>query len=127
MNFREFFKKSFYLFVFYAILLTFLTLFNVLSGNVWAAWLGLIIAFLNSIGGAASISWGYEKSEKEFYGAFFGGMLLRFILIFIILFILIKLFRFNQIVLIISLLFTYFSFLVLEIWGINQYAAIKGK
>jgi len=127
MNFLAFLKKSFFLFILFAILLAFFKAINILSVGVEAAWAGLVIAFLNSVMGAAIIGWGIEKPDKQFYGAFFGGMIVRLIIIFAVLFILIKIFDFNRTVLVVSLLLTYFSFLILEIWAINQYAALRGK
>ena len=127
MKFKRFFRKSFYLFTIFTILFAILTLSNTLKGVTLSAWAGLMIAFLNSLGGVGIICWGSEKSDKQFYGAFFGGMIGRFALIFIILFILIKYFAFNQAVLIVSLILTYFSFLILEIWVLSQLSVLKGK
>ncbi len=125
MKFSIFFKKSFYLFVFFAILLAFLTGLNLLKTTGWAAWSGLIISFLNALAGGAIISWGFGKPNKQFYGSFFGGIIGRFIIMFLALFILIKFFDLDETVLVISLLLTYFSFLMLEIWTINKLATLK--
>ncbi len=127
MNFLSFFKKSFYLFCLFAILFTFLSLFDLLGAGARSAWAGLVISFFNSIAGAAILSWGIERPDKEFYGAFFGGMIVRFALIFLGLYVLIKVFLFNETVLVISLVLTYFFYLGLEIWIVNKYAALRGK
>ncbi len=127
MDFSGFFKKSFYLFLIFTILLTFLIVTGAINKGIWAAWAGLITAFLNSVAGAAIISWGYGRSEKEFYSAFFGGMIVRFALIFLVLFVLIKIAGLHQAVLVISLLLSYFSYLILELWEINKYASVRGK
>ncbi len=126
-NFFDFFKKSFLLFLIFTILLTFLKRTPVLAGTGWASWAGLFIAFANALVGFAIISWGLEKKDKQFYGAFFGGMLVRFVVIFLILFLLIKFFDFHEVVLAVSLLVFYFSFLILEIWSINKLAALRGN
>ncbi|MEJ2637442.1 MAG: hypothetical protein P8184_19410 [Calditrichia bacterium] len=111
----------------FAILFTFLSVVDLLGGEVRSAWAGLVISFFNSIAGAAILSWGIEKPDKEFYGAFFGGMIVRFALIFLALYVLIKVFSFNETVLVISLVVTYFFYLGLEIWIVNKYAAVRGK
>ncbi|MFZ0389644.1 MAG: hypothetical protein WAN36_04220 [Calditrichia bacterium] len=90
-------------------------------------WAGLIIAFFNALAGAAVIRWGFNKPDKQFYGAFFGGMIIRFILMFLALFILVLKFEYRQIWLIASLMVAYFCFLILEVWEINKLAAFKGK
>lgn len=127
MKFADFLKKSFYLLAFFAILLAFLTLGNVLEQHVTAAWAGLAISFVNFLLGVAIISWGIDRPDKQFYSAFFGGMILRLALIFTVLFILIQFVGMHEQVLVVSLLLTYFSFLVLEIWDVNKFAAMRGK
>ena len=100
---------------------------NWFSDEIWEAWFGLGIAFVNFVIGVAIISWGFEKPDKIFYSAFFGGMLVRFVLIFLILFILIKYFNFDRLILVGSLLVAYFAFLGFEIWNIWKFSILRGK
>ncbi len=127
MSFGYFFKKSFLLFALYAILLAFLLQFLEISSMGLALGAGLVISFLNSVAGFATISYGFGKPDKTFYGFFFGGMLIRFLLMFFILFLLIKGFQMAITPLVISLLITYFSFLILEIWSVHKLAGLKGN
>ena len=120
MKLLNFFKKGFLLFLFFAIFLTFSTVFGLPNDVVKAGWLGLGLSTLNFVAGAAILSWGAAKSDKKFYSAFFGGMLGRFATLFILLFVLIKIYQVQQIALLISLLITYFSFLTIEIWIIYR-------
>jgi len=124
--FFNFLKKGFLLFLFFAIFLIFLQLIDLLQSGFLAGWVGLLISFVNFLTGAAIISWGVTKSDKKFYSLFFTGMLLRFVVIFLVLFILIKIFLLSQLVLLISLLITYFGFMAVEIWIINATAQKKG-
>jgi hypothetical protein len=127
MKLRNFFKKGFLLFLFFAIFLTISALFSVSKEVVIAGWLGLGLSSLNFIAGAAILSWGATKSDKKFYSAFFGGMLSRFAILFILLFVLIKVYQIQQIALLISLLITYFSFLAIEIWIIYRSSQARGS
>ncbi len=127
MKFFNFFKKSFLLLATFAIFLTFLMTAGFLKEAVTEAWIGLAISYLNFLGGTVVIVWGINKSDKQFYTAYFGGMFIRFSVMFILLFILLKYFHLGQLSLILSLLITYFSFLALEIWIINQSMQSKGN
>lgn len=126
MNLVNFFKKGFLLFLFFAIFLTFSSLLGLSNEAVKAGWLGLGLSTLNFIAGVTIISWGATKSDKKFYGVFFGGMLARFATLFMLLFVLIKIYQVQQIALLISLLITYFSFLAIEIWIIYQSSQARG-
>jgi hypothetical protein len=127
IRFIYFFKKGFYLFAIFAIFLTFLDYIGIIQKGTIAAWIGLGISFVNFLAGAGIISWGIEKKESQFYGAFFGGMLFRFLIIFMVLLLLIKKFNMHQLALVISLLSTYFGFLFLEIWILNEFSGIKER
>jgi hypothetical protein len=126
MNLVNFFKKGFLLFLFFAIFLTISTLFGMSHEAVKAGWFGLGLAVLNFVAGVTILSWGATKSDRKFYSVFLGGMLARFAMLFILLFVLIKIFQVQQIVLLISLLITYFSFLAIEIWIIYQSSQTRG-
>ena len=127
MKFSYFFKKGLLLFSLFALFLVLISAVGIIKVSHEAAWLGLFIGFLNFLAGASIVCWGFEKPDKIFYGAFFGGMLSRFLLIFLILFIFIELAKFNQYLLVGSLMITYFGFLVLEIWHIWKFSSIRGK
>lgn len=127
MKFTIFFKNSFYLFAVFAIFLTFLTLAGWLNQGVIAAWVGLLLALFNFLIGAAILAWGAGKTDRDFYGAFFGGMILRFILIFVLLWFLITNLQFNSLILAGSLLISYFGFLFLEIWLIHKYSVTRSS
>jgi hypothetical protein len=127
MNFTIFFKKGFYLFVILAIFLTIFILSGVVTHGKMAAWIGLILGFLNFIGGAAAISHAIPKSDSQFLTIFFGGMIIRFVFIFTTLFVLIKIFELDKITMIVVLFISYVSFLVLEIWQVHQHALAKGN
>jgi len=127
MSFLFFLKKSFFLFMGFIILLIILSIINDSRFGVLEAWAGFLIAFGNFLACSAILSWGFNRSDKQFYASFFGGMVLRFIVMFLALFILIKCFKFEQIVLVVSLLFTYFCFLIIEVWCISQFAALRGR
>jgi hypothetical protein len=127
MKFSYFFKKGLLLFLLFALFLILFSVIGIIQNSPAAAWLGLAVGFLNFLAGASIICWGFEKSDKIFYGTFFGSMLARFLLIFLILFIFIELFKFNQYLLVGSLMITYFGFLVLEIWHIWKFSSVRGK
>jgi hypothetical protein len=127
MKFTIFFKNSFYLFAVFAIFLTFLILAGWLHQGVLAAWVGLCLSLVNFLIGAAILAWGAGKTDREFYGAFFGGMILRFFLIFVLLWILIKKLQLNSLLLTGSLLISYFGFLFLEIWLIHKYSVSRSN
>jgi len=126
MKLLNFFKKGFLLFLFFAIFLTFSSVFGLSNEVVMAGWLGLGLSSLNFVAGAVILSWGVTKSDKKFYSAFFSGMLGRFATLFALLFVLIKVYQVQQIALLISLLLTYFSFLAIEIWIIYQSSQARG-
>jgi len=126
MNIINFFKKGFLLFLFFAIFLTFSSLFGLSMESVKAGWFGLGLSILNFIAGVTILSWGVAKSDKQFYSAFFVGMLVRFATLFVLLFILIKVYQIQQLALLISLLITYFSFLSIEIWVIYRSSQARG-
>lgn len=127
MKFVIFLKNCFYLLAVFAIFLTFLMLTGLLGKEVLAAWIGLSLAMMNFLMGAAVLSWGASRSDKDFYGSFLGGMIVRFALIFFILWICIKYFQLNTLVLISSLLISYSAFLFLEIWLIHKHSLTKGS
>ena len=127
MKFWDFFKKGFLLFLFFAIFLTFSAVFGLADDVIIAGWIGLGLSFFNFIAGSAIISWGVTKSDKKFYGAFFGGMIGRFAALFALLFISIKIYKIQQFALLISLLITYFSFLAIEIWIIYRASLARGN
>jgi hypothetical protein len=127
MKFIIFFKNSFYLFAVFAIFLTFLILTGLLNQGILAAWVGLFLSLFNFLVGAAILSWGTGKTDKDFYGSFFGGMILRFALLFLLLWILIKYVQLNSLILTGSLLISYFAFLFLEIWLIHGHSISKGS
>jgi len=127
MTVWDFFKKGFLLFLFFAIFLTFSTVFGLTEEMISAGWIGLGLSFINFMAGGAIISWGVTKSDKKFYSAFFGGMLARFAVLFALLFVCIKIYKIQQFVLLISLLITYFSFLAIEIWIIYRSALARGN
>ena len=127
IHFIHFFKKGFYLFAIFAIFLTFLGYSGIIHKGIGAAWAGLGISFVNFLAGAEIISWGINKKDSQFYGAFFGGMLIRLLIIFMVLLLLIKKFNINQLALVISLLLTYFGFLFVEIWILNKFSGIKER
>ncbi|GAB4368631.1 MAG: hypothetical protein Kow0042_09920 [Calditrichia bacterium] len=81
------------------------------------------LVFINFLAGGLILSWAFQKPDKIFYGYYFGGMIGRFVFIFACLFIFIKYLNFNKMVLMISLIVFYFSFLVIEIWSIVQFTA----
>ena len=126
MTFVNFFKKGFLLFLFFAIFLTISSLYGLSHEAAKAGWFGLGLSMLNFIAGVTILSWGVAKSDKQFYSAFFGGMLVRFATLFIILFILIRVYQVQQLALLISLLITYFSFLSIEIWVIYRSSQARG-
>jgi len=82
---------------------------------------GIFLGYVNAIIGYGILAWGMKRSQNAFMGAVFGGMIFRFLLLFSILFILIIAVHFQMIPLIISLLFSYFSFLFFEIMFVNKY------
>ncbi len=82
---------------------------------------GIFLGYVNTIIGYVILAWGMKRSQNAFMGAVFGGMIFRFLLLFSILFILIIAVHFQMIPLIISLLFSYFSFLFFEIMFVNKY------
>ncbi len=82
---------------------------------------GIFLGYVNAIIGYVILAWGMKRSQNAFMGAVFGGMIFRFLLLFSILFILIIAVHFQMIPLIISLLFSYFSFLFFEIMFVNKY------
>ncbi len=82
---------------------------------------GIFLGYVNAIIGYVILAWGMKQSQNAFMGAVFGGMIFRFLLLFSILFILIIAVHFQMIPLIISLLFSYFSFLFFEIMFVNKY------
>ncbi|OGB68963.1 MAG: hypothetical protein A2Y94_02955 [Caldithrix sp. RBG_13_44_9] len=127
MKFTIFFKNSFYLFAVFAIFLTFLTLAGWLNQGVIAAWVGLLLAWFNFLIGAAILAWGAGKTDRDFYGAFFSGMILRFILIFVLLWFLITNLQLNSLILAGSLLISYFGFLFLEIWLIHKHSVTRSS
>lgn len=126
MRFLDFFKKGFLLFVTFAIFIAILQVTQVVGDDIWAVWAGVIIAFFNFVVGVFLLSWGFEKEDKYFYGAYYGGMIGRLILIFISLFVLIHFFHFAKAAILVSLIFFYFAFLVLEVWMITKNTALKG-
>ncbi len=127
MNFMFFFKKGFFLFFIFAIFLTILMLTNLVNNDINAAWIGLTLGFLNFIAGVATISSGITKPDNRFFIIFFGGMALRFTFLFVSLFLLIKLLDIHKVLLISSLLFSYVSFMILEIWQVRQSSISRGK
>ena len=127
MKFTIFFKNSFYLFAVFAIFLTFLTLTGWLQQGVLAAWVGLVLSLFNFLIGAAILVWGAGKTDKDFYGAFLGGIILRFFLIFVLLWVLIKQLQFHALILTGSLLISYFGFLFLEIWLIHKHSVSRSS
>ena len=127
MKFIIFLKNSFYLFAVFAIFLSFLTLTGLLNQGIFAAWVGLFLAVFNFLIGAAILCWGTGKTDKDFYGSFLGGMILRFALLFLLLWILIKYLQLNSLVLTGSLLISYFAFLFLEIWLIHKHSLSIGS
>lgn len=127
MKFMVFFKKGFFLFFIFAIFLTILMITNLVNNDINAAWIGLILGFLNFIAGIAALSSGISRPDNQFFIIFFGGMILRFTLIFISLFLLIKLLDIHKVLLISSLLFSYVSFMILEIWQVRQSSISRGK
>ncbi len=82
---------------------------------------GILLGYVNAIIGYLFLSWGMKRSHNAFMGAVFGSMIFRFLLLFAILFILIIAVHFRMIPLIISLLFSYFTFLFFEIMFVNKY------
>ncbi len=82
---------------------------------------GVALGYVNAIVGYWFLAWGMKRSHNAFMGAVFGGMIFRFLLLFAILFILIIAVHFRMIPLIISLLFSYFTFLFFEIMFVNKY------
>ena len=100
---------------------------GLLNQGILAAWAGLFLSLGNFLVGAAILSWGAGKSDKDFYGSFFGGMILRFAMLFLLLWILIKYLQLNSLILTGSLLISYFAFMFLEIWLINKYSVSKGS
>lgn len=127
MTFFNFFKKSFYLLAIFAIFFTFLMAAGLVRTGMTAAWCGLLMSYINFLAGASTLVWGFKKSDKLFYSAFFGGMLARFSIMFIILLMLFKYTELNRVNLILSLLVTYFSFLALEIWILHRASLRRGN
>lgn len=127
MKFVIFLKNCFYLLVLFAIFLTFLMFTGLLGQGVLAAWIGLGLTVMNFLMGAAILSWGASRSDKDFYGSFLGGMIVRFALIFLLLWICIRYFQLNTLILISSLLISYLAFLFLEIWLIHKHSLSKGS
>jgi len=127
MRFSDFLKKGFLLFGTFAIFIAILQATRVVGEGIWAVWAGIIIAFLNFVVGVFLLSWGFEKEDKYFYSAYYGGMIGRLIFIFISLFVLIRFFHFDKAASLVSLIFFYFAFLVLEVWMITKNSALKGE
>lgn len=127
MDIKIFLKKGFYLFTILAIFLTIFSLCGMLPYGTIAAWIGLLIGYLNFIGGTTAISSAISKPDKQFLGIIFGGMIIRFVLIFAILFILIEILELDKITMIAALFISYLGFLVLEIWQIHQFALSRGN
>ncbi len=100
---------------------------NLVNNDINAAWIGLTLGFLNFIAGVATISSGITKPDNRFFIIFFGGMALRFTFLFVSLFLLIKLLDIHKVLLISSLLFSYVSFMILEIWQVRQSSISRGK
>ncbi len=113
----------------YASLILVLILLVAVAVGYWFQWqalrveiaVGIFLGYLNAIVGYLILVWGMKRSQNAFMGAVFGGMIFRFLLLFAILFILIIAVHFRMIPLIISLLFSYFTFLFFEIMFVNKY------
>jgi hypothetical protein len=127
MKFLDFFKKGFFLFSIFAIFLILLTVTDLVTDGIVAAWTGLILGYLNFLGGTASLCTSFSKPDKQFYSVFFGGMIVRFAILFLILLLLIIVFHMNKIWLISSLLVSYVSFMIIEIWVVHKFSITQGK
>ena len=120
MSFWGFFKKSLVIFIICFIIFALVLNYLGTSEDKLAVAIGLLISYANSLIGFALIVWGYKRSNKEFLSAILGGIIFRFLLIFILLFFLIKFYDINQMALVGSLCFSYFLFLVLEVWQVHK-------
>ncbi len=127
MSFWRFLRWAILLFVGFGILFFFLSGSFPTPNIKTAIWTGLLISFGNALAGFAFISIGMRLQESQFMMMVFGGMFFRILLIFSLLFVLIRAFHFNQMALLMSLVVTYFSFMVLEIVLIHQYSKEAGN
>jgi len=127
MNFMRFFRWAILLFVGFGILFFFLSEWFPLPNIKTAIWTGLLISFGNALAGFAFISIGMRRRESQFMILVFGGMFFRILLIFSLLFVLIRAFNFNESALLLSMVVTYFSFMILEIVLIHQYSKETGN
>lgn len=127
MNFWDFFQKSLLLLL--ACVLTGYLAIHYGAGRVSPAPLatGIGISFGNALLGFAILAWGFRRSHARFMLSVFGGMILRFLLIFSLLFVLIGALKMNQVILISSLMITYFLFMGLEIFQIQKCSDRKGS
>lgn len=126
MSFFLFIKKSVYVLIGLVLVLLAAGAFDLFTFPLAPVWMALGISYGNFVIGVGVLAWGFGKADKQFYAAFLGGMIVRFILMFIILWMLIKLFHYPMFVLILALIFFYFSFLVVEILGIVQSSSLRG-
>lgn len=120
MSFGRFFKKSLVIFIICIITFASVLYYIGTPEDKTAAGIGLAIAYINSLLGFATVSWGYRGSHKEFMTSLLGGMIIRFFVIFILLFILIKIAHVAVTWLLVSLCFSYFLYIALEIWEIHK-------
>ncbi len=127
MNYFVFVRKGLGILLLFVLMILVLQKTGILQGYTREAWTGLAISFLNFLAGTAIVSWGFAKEDKKFMGSFFGGMIFRLLIIFFVLFILVHYLNFNKLILVITLLVSYFSYLVLEIFVLNQLAGLRGK
>lgn len=127
MNFLRFFRWAVFLFLFFGVFIYFLLKWLSLPNMETAIWTGLLISFGNGLAGFALIAIGMRLTHSQFMVIVFGGMFFRILLIFSLLFILIRAFEMNYVALLISLLVTYFSFMVLEIIYLHKFSEKMGK
>ncbi len=124
MNFRSYFRKSLFLLVGGVGVICALFLPASDPASLIAGLWGIGLSFANAILGYAILAWGYRRSQQQFMGAVFGGMIFRFLLIFAFLFVLIGALNVKLVTFLVTFLVTYFLYLGLEIFQVHQQAEI---
>ncbi len=127
MKFSVFVKWGLGVFLLLGLIILIGSHFGFLANYQREAWTGLFIGLGNFLIGSGIISWGFTKENKKFMGSFFGGMISRLFIVFFILFVLVYYLNFNKLVLLVTLLISYFSYLIVEILIVNQLADLRSK
>jgi len=88
---------------------------------------GAVISLANVIAGYAAIEYSIDKSYTIFLRAVLGGMGVRMLVMLGVIMVLIKVFRFDAVALVVSLMGLYSLFLVLEVMFIQKKMTKKAE